>query len=298
MEEPINSYEQERRGKSQKLRELGVDPYGQTTTGIEPLADVKARYTTDMGHDSGPSVKVAGRVMLERRFGKLAFLTLRDETGDLQVALDKKRLSEHDWNAQQHIDLADLIVIEGTLGTTKTGEVTVWAKSVSMAAKALAPPPAKWEGLSDVELRYRQRYVDMWANPNVLRVLKKRMRIVDEVRSYMRQRGFLEVETPMMQPMAGGAAAKPFATHHNALDIPLYLRIGKCSSSTATFATRASARGTIPSSPCSRLTRRLARGKPWPTSSRVWSVMWLKRCWARCKSSTRTTPARSRARLT
>jgi lysyl-tRNA synthetase class 2 len=111
------------------------------------------------------------------------------------------------------------------LGTTRKGEVTIWATELGMAAKALLPPPAKWEGLSDVELRYRQRYVDLWANPEVLQVLKLRIRIVDEIRQFMRNRGFLEVETPMMQTLHGGAAARPFATHHQALDIPLFMRI-------------------------------------------------------------------------
>src|SRR6185295_19051251 len=104
-------------------------------------------------------------------------------------------------------------------------ETTVWATSITMSSKALLPPPAKWEGLSDVEARYRQRYVDLWANPDVMRVLKLRIRIVEEVRRFMQTRGFIEVETPMMQILHGGAAAKPFVTHHNALDIDLYMRI-------------------------------------------------------------------------
>ena len=218
-------YEQERRQKLAKLRELGVEPYGQRTAGIVPLADIKAQYKPEMGHDGGPEVVGAGRVMLKRDMGKLSFLTLRDESGDLQVALDKKRVSERDWQVRDLIDLGDLLVVGGKLGQTNKGETTIWASSVSMAAKALLPPPAKWEGLSDVELRYRQRYVDLWANPDVMRVLKLRMRIVDEIRKFLTAKGFLEVETPMMQTLAGGAAAKPFVTHHNALDIPLYMRI-------------------------------------------------------------------------
>ncbi|MGD0390253.1 MAG: lysine--tRNA ligase [Tepidisphaeraceae bacterium] len=223
--ETTSHYEQERRQKLAKLRELGIEPYGQRTAGIQPLAAIKSLYKPEMGHDGGPEAIGAGRVMLKRDMGKLSFLTLRDESGDLQVALDRKRLSERDWQVRDLIDLGDLLVVGGKLGQTNKGETTIWANSVSMAAKALLPPPAKWEGLSDVELRYRQRYVDLWANPQVMRVLKLRMRVVDEIRRFLAGRGFVEVETPMMQTLAGGAAAKPFVTHHKALDIPLYMRI-------------------------------------------------------------------------
>jgi lysyl-tRNA synthetase class 2 len=223
--ESTSHYEQERRQKLEKLRALGIDPYGQRTPGIQPLAAVKAMYKPEMGHDGGPDVVVAGRIMLKRDMGKLSFYTLRDDDGELQVALDKKRLSERDWQVRDLIDVSDQVVVTGKLGQTNKGETTVWASGVSMAAKALLPPPAKWEGLTDVELRYRQRYVDLWANPEVMRVLKIRMRIVDEIRRFLIARGFLEVETPMMQTLAGGAAARPFVTHHNALDIPLFMRI-------------------------------------------------------------------------
>lgn len=226
MPDSTNPYEAERRQKVQKLRELGVDPYGQRTDGITPLAAIKEGYKPEMGHDGGPVVKGAGRVVLKRDMGKkLSFLTLRDESGDLQIAIDRKRIDERSWQIRELLDLGDLIVAEGPLGTTNKGEITIWSTKVEMAAKALLPPPAKWEGLSDVELRYRQRYVDLWANPEVMRLMKLRMRVVEEIRRYMTDRGFLEVETPMMQPLAGGAAARPFHTHHNALDIPLYLRI-------------------------------------------------------------------------
>ena len=225
MPEPTNPYEIERRQKVQKLRDLGVEPYGLRTEGITPLAAIKASYTPEMGHDAGPVVKGAGRIMLKRDMGKLSFLTLRDESGDLQIAIDKRRVDETSWAVRDLLDLGDLIVVEGPLGATNKGETTIWATKVEMAAKALLPPPAKWEGLSDVELRYRQRYVDLWANPEVMARLKLRMKVVEEIRRYMSERGYIEVETPMMQPLAGGAAARPFVTHHRALDIPLYLRI-------------------------------------------------------------------------
>ena len=225
MEEQTNPYETERRQKLQKLRDLGVDPYGSRTEGVTSLNSIKTSYTPEMGHDGGPVVKGAGRVMLKRDMGKLSFLTLRDESGDLQIAIDKRRVDETSWAIRDLLDLGDLIVVQGPLGVTNKGETTIWATKVEMAAKALLPPPAKWEGLSDVELRYRQRYVDLWANPEVMKQLRMRMRIVEEIRRYMADRGYVEVETPMMQPLAGGAAARPFVTHHRALDIPLYLRI-------------------------------------------------------------------------
>jgi lysyl-tRNA synthetase class 2 len=225
MSEAINEYEQERRQKREKLRELGIDPYGQREAGITPLANIKSQYTPEMGHDGGPVVKAAGRIVLKRDMGKLSFLSLRDETGDLQVALDKKRLDDTAWKINDLLDLGDQIIVEGPLGVTKKGEITIWATGLKMASKSVLPPPGKWDGLSDIELRYRQRYVDLWANPEVMKVLKLRMAVVAEVRAYLSERGFIEVETPMMQPMAGGAAARPFVTHHNALDIPLYMRI-------------------------------------------------------------------------
>src|SRR5439155_15013077 len=142
------------------------------------------------------------RVMLKRDMGKLSFLTLRDDSCDLQVALDKKRLDDTAWNVRSLIDLGDQVVVEGPLGATNKGETTIWATRLAMASKALLPPPAKWEGLSDVELHYRQRYVDLWANPEVMRVLKVRMRVVEEIRWFMSGRGYMEVETPMMQTLA------------------------------------------------------------------------------------------------
>src|SRR5437763_1933925 len=220
-----NLYEQERRAKRDKLREIGVDPYGGFVPDVRPVADIKSQYKAEMGHDGWAVMRGAWRIMLKRDMGKLSCMTLRDESGDLQVALDKKRLSEADWKVRDLLDLGDQIVVEGPLGTTQKGVTTLWATHIAMASKALLPPPAKWEGLSDVELRYRQRYVDLWANPEVMRLLKLRGRIVDEVRQFMRDKGFVEVETPMLQLLHGGAAARPFVTHHKALDIPLFLRI-------------------------------------------------------------------------
>ena len=218
-------YEQERRAKLQKLRDLGVDPFGQRTAGVQELATVKALYTADMSHDGGPICRVAGRIMLKRDMGKLSFLTIRDASGDLQIGIDKKRVDEQSWEVRNLLDLADQIVVEGPLGVTNKGETTIWANSVQIAAKSLMSPPAKHEGLQDQEQRYRQRYVDLWANPEVMQLAQKRIAIIDEMRKYLRGRGFVEVETPMLQLLHGGAAAKPFKTHHNALDLPLFMRI-------------------------------------------------------------------------
>src|SRR5688572_21931089 len=142
---PQSQYEQERRQKLQKLRELGVDPFGGRAEGVQPLAAVKALHKPEMGQDGGPTAKVAGRIIFIRDIGKLQFWRLRDETGELQVAMDKKRLGERDWQVVGLADLADQVVVEGKLGTTKTGEVTVWATGLSFAAKALLPPPSKHE---------------------------------------------------------------------------------------------------------------------------------------------------------
>src|SRR5947207_2136313 len=135
MSDSPNPYEQERRHKLQKLRDLGVDPYGQKTDSVQPLKSIRELFKPEMGHDAGPVVKAAGRIMLKRDMGKLSFLTLRDESGDLQVALDKKRLDEKAWQIRDLIDLGDLIVVEGALGTTKKGEITVWATKLDISSK-------------------------------------------------------------------------------------------------------------------------------------------------------------------
>src|ERR1043165_3692325 len=139
-EEPtISEYERERRAKLEKMRQLGVDPYGQRVEGIQPLKRIKETYKPEMGHDGGPVVKGAGRIILKRDMGKLSFITLRDESGDLQVALDKKRLSEAEWKVRDLLDLGDQIVVEGPLATTQKGETTIWATKLTMASKAVLP---------------------------------------------------------------------------------------------------------------------------------------------------------------
>ncbi len=208
-----------RRAKLDKLRALGVDPFGQAFPDVQSSSAILAAFEEEK------RVRFAGRVIAHRDMGKSHFLHLQDESGKLQVYVQTKTMTEQQAAVFKLVDLGDFIGVDGTLFTTKTGEKTVRSESLTFLSKALKPLPGKWHGLQDVEQRYRQRYLDMISNPEVKDTLMLRSRIVREVRNFLEEKGFLEVETPMMQSIPGGAAAQPFVTHHNALGIQLYMRI-------------------------------------------------------------------------
>src|SRR5438128_906277 len=220
-----------REEKARDLRARGQHPYGndvQVGTTTEHVREVHGADTAEaLENDDTPAYSIAGRVMAIRTMGKVTFLSLRDRTGDLQAFIKKDKAGDAAYEALKLLDLGDIAWVRGRAMRTKTGELSIEGDQdgFRLLTKALRPLPEKWHGLSDVETRYRQRYVDLMVNPQVREVFEKRSRIVRLLRRFFEERDFLEVETPMMQSIPGGAAARPFTTYHNALDMELYLRV-------------------------------------------------------------------------
>jgi len=218
---------EQRTRKLSELRAAGIDPYGGRFDGTVPLNEIRQRHKTDSEEKlpAAGSYKVAGRLVTLRRFGKAAFAHLQDASGRFQVYFKKDLLDDAGNRIFEQIDIGDHIGISGPLFLTKTGELTLQVRTLTLLAKSLHPLPEKWHGLTDVETRYRMRYLDLIANPEVRAVFVLRSRIIDAIRRFLVRHNFLEVETPMMHPIPGGATARPFVTHHHALDTDLYLRI-------------------------------------------------------------------------
>jgi lysyl-tRNA synthetase, class II len=214
-----NAYREQRLANMEQLQELGFAPYGRRFERSGSLAKIRSDYVEEA------RVTAAGRLMTVRKMGKTIFADIRDGSDRFQLFVQKNALPEETFAAFKLLDIGDMIGVEGTLFTTRTGENTIKVQGWTLLAKALLPLPEKWHGLRDVEARYRQRYLDLATNPEVREVFDKRIGAIREIRAFLAERGFAEVETPMIQAQAGGAAAKPFVTHYEALHADMYLRI-------------------------------------------------------------------------
>ena len=221
LQEELNDQMQIRRDKLAEYEADGIYPFGQRFVVKDHAKDIKNDF---LNYEDQPVV-IAGRLMTMRSHGKTAFANIRDLSGDIQVYFRKDVLGEDNYKYVKMLDIGDIVGIEGHVFRTHSGEVTIKVDKLTLLSKALRPLPEKWHGLKDTELRYRQRYVDLIVNPEVRDTFIKRSKIVAKIREYMMNDGFMEVETPMMHPIPGGAAARPFITHHNALDIDIYMRI-------------------------------------------------------------------------
>ncbi|MGD9737491.1 MAG: amino acid--tRNA ligase-related protein, partial [Solirubrobacterales bacterium] len=222
----VSTYES-RLAKLEKLRAEGIDPYPHSFEGRTHVAEILAAHDPaelGEGHHEEFSYRVMGRVTGERGHGKTAFLDVRDITGTIQVYARRDELGEEAFGRIEEIDVGDLVGVEGVLHVTKRGQLAIAVRELTLLAKALKDPPDLFHGISDPDVRYRQRELDLIANENSREIFKTRSKLIWEIRNYMNSRGWVELETPVLQRLTGGAAARPFVTHHNALDRELFLR--------------------------------------------------------------------------